>query len=46
MIPAEIGCTGHRVVHYTSQGNEQGLKTNLDFLKESRLIAIVRNEVY
>ena len=44
IIPAEIECPSHRVVYYTSEGNEQGLMINLDFLEESHLIVVVRNE--
>lgn len=46
MILAEIGCSSHIVVHYTLEGNEQGLRTNLDFLKKLCLTAAVKNEVY
>jgi len=46
MIPVEIGCPNHRVVYYTTEGNEQGLKINLDFLEESHKTAAIRNEVY
>jgi len=34
MIQIEIGCPSHQVVHYISEGNEQGFKTNLDFLEK------------
>lgn len=33
MIPTEIGCPSHRVAHHTLEGNEQGFRTNLDFLE-------------
>lgn len=46
MILAEIGCSSHRVVHYTLEGNEQGLRTNLNFLKKLCLTAAVKNDVY
>lgn len=46
MIPVAIGCPNHRVVYYTTEGNEQGLRINLDFLEESRITATIRNEVY
>jgi len=41
MILAEIGG-----VHYTLEGNEQGLRTNLNFLKKLCLTAAVKNDVY
>ena len=34
------------IVHYTSKGNQQGLKTNLDLLEETRLTTPIRNEAY
>jgi len=46
IILAEIGCSSHRVVHYTLEGNEQGLRTNLNFLKKLCLTAAVKNDVY
>jgi len=35
MILADIGCPKYMVVYYTSKGNEQGLRANLDLLKKS-----------
>jgi hypothetical protein len=46
MIPAEIGCSSHRVVLYTSEDNQQGLKAKLDFLEKSCLTITTRNEEY
>lgn len=34
------------MVHYTSKDNEQGFRTNLDFLNESRLTITVRHKAY
>jgi hypothetical protein len=46
MIPVEIGCPSARVLHFSSQNNEQGLKVNLDLLEESRLTATITNKAY
>jgi hypothetical protein len=46
MIPVEIRCPSHQVVHYTTTSNEQGLRINLNFLEESRITTAIRNEVY
>jgi hypothetical protein len=46
MIQIEIGCPSHQVVNYISEGNEQGLRTNLDFLEKSHLLSAIRNEAY
>jgi len=46
MIPVEIGCPSTKVLHFSPQNNEQGLKVNLDLLKESKLTAVIRNEAY
>jgi len=46
MIPAEIGCLSARVLHFSPQNNKQGLRVNLDLLKESRLTAAIRNKPY
>ena len=46
MILVEIGCPSAKVLHFSSQNNEQGLKVNLDLLEESRLTAAIRNEAY
>jgi hypothetical protein len=34
------------VVYYTSKGNEQGLRANLDLLKKSWLTTTIKNKVY
>jgi len=46
MISVEIGCSSTRILHFSPQNNEQGLKVNLDLLEESKLIAVIRNEAY
>ena len=46
MILADIGCPKYMVVYYTSKGNEQGLRANLDLLKKSWLTTTIKNEVY
>jgi hypothetical protein len=46
MISIEIGCSSTRILHFSPQNNEQGLKVNLDLLEESKLTAVIRNEAY
>jgi hypothetical protein len=46
MIPAEIGCPIARVLYFSPQNNEQGLRVNLDLLEESRLAAAMKNQAY
>jgi hypothetical protein len=46
MIPTKSGCPSHRVIYYTLEGNKHGLRTNLDFIKQSRPTAEIRNEAY
>jgi hypothetical protein len=46
MIPAEIGCPNTRVLYFSLQNNEQGLKVNLKLLEKSRLAAAIKNEAY
>jgi hypothetical protein len=41
MIPIEIGCPNARVLHFSSQNNERGLRVNLDLLEESILITVI-----
>ena len=46
MILVEIGCPSAKILDFSPQNNEQGLRVNLDLLKESRLTAAIRNEAY
>jgi len=46
MIPAKIGCPNARILYFSPQNNEQGLRVNLDLLEKSRLTAAIKNEAY
>ncbi|GAV77815.1 hypothetical protein CFOL_v3_21285 [Cephalotus follicularis] len=46
MIPVEIGVQSPRVVHFTQDNNEEGLKCLLDLVEELRDKAAIRVAAY
>jgi hypothetical protein len=46
MIQAEIGYPSYRVLYFSTSTNDQGLRSNLDFLEEFRINAAMKNEVF
>ncbi|XP_074327894.1 uncharacterized protein LOC141665810 [Apium graveolens] len=46
LIPVEIGESSSRVQDYNSQLNQQGLRTNMDFLEERKENALIRMANY
>ncbi|GAV74964.1 hypothetical protein CFOL_v3_18444 [Cephalotus follicularis] len=46
MIPVEIGVQSPRVVHFTEENNEEGLRCLLDLVEELRNKAAIRVSAY
>jgi hypothetical protein len=46
IIPAKIGCPNARVLCFSPQNNEKGLRVIVDFLEEPKLAAAIKNEAY
>ncbi|GAV86584.1 hypothetical protein CFOL_v3_30014 [Cephalotus follicularis] len=46
MIPVEIGIQSSRVVHFSEENNEEGLRTFIDLVEELRDKATIKVTVY
>ncbi|XP_074351304.1 uncharacterized protein LOC141690396 [Apium graveolens] len=46
MLPIKVGSPSHRAINFEEVANEEGLRTNLELIKEVRDQAIARMERY